>query len=1072
MGEDVKGYIGSVIDMSDRKQAEEALQEAHIPIEAALAAGSIYTWCWNIVKDLVISDRNFAHLFGVDPDKATTGLPLDQFLSAIHPEDRPQVTAGIERAIAKRCCKAQIATGENYEAEYRIRDGDGKQRWVIARGQVEYDVNGNAITFVGALTDISDRKLAEETLRRSEERYRTLFESIDEGFCVIKMLFDENGRPVDYRFLEVNPMFEKQTGLEQAEGKTARQLIPNLEDHWFEIYGTVALTGEPVRFENGSEPMNRWFDLYAFPIGEPEKRQVAVLFKDISERKQAQEALKESEKRFRTLADNISQLAWMADENGWIFWYNQRWFDYTGTTLEQMQGWGWQDVHHPDYVEGVVKKFRHCVEIGETWEDTFPLRGKDGQYRWFLSRALPIRDETGNISCWFGTNTDITERKQTEEALHQRQQRLDIATSAAQLGVFEWDIQADYAVWENPQMYQIFGHTLEEETVSKAEFMESVIHPEDRETFEWALAEGIKGNNLFHLICRIRRRNDGQWRWIELSGQLDVALDGTPLRLVGVVSDISDRKQAEAALKESEDRLRIAIESAQLGTWDWNLTTNQLTWDAGCKAMFGLPPEVQISIETFFEGLHPDDRERVERVIQWSVNPACGGEYDVEYRTIGIQDGTERWIKAKGQVYFDTAGNPRRFIGTVLDITKQKQVEAQREQLLEQEQAAREAAERANRIKDEFLAILSHELRTPLNPILGWTKLLQIRKFDEAKTAEALATIERNANLQIQLIDDLLDIAKILRGKLCLDMTSVNLSSVIEAAIDTVRTTAVAKSISLHSALPNIGQVSGDAARLQQIVWNLLSNAIKFTPNGGRVEIWLKRVDNQGEITLRDTGKGINPDFLPYIFESFRQEDASITRKYGGLGLGLTIVRQLVEAHGGMITADSPGEGLGATFTVRLPLLNDQPQIKQIKKLRQPELDLTGIRVLAVDDEPNACELLTVLLTEYGAQVLTVACASQVIPNLKSFQPDVLISDIGMPDVDGYTLLEQIRALPAEKGGQIPAIALTAYARLEDQQRAFNSGYQQHVSKPLEPEQLVRAVAILAQNPSEPKTIG
>ncbi|WP_446418162.1 PAS domain-containing protein [Coleofasciculus sp.] len=235
-----------------------------------------------------------------------------------------------------------------------------------------------------------------------------------------------------------------------------------------------------------------------------------------------------------------------------------------------------------------------------------------------------------------------------EEALHQRQQRLDIATTAAQLGVFEWDIQTDYAIWENPQTYQIFGHTLEDETLGKAEFMESVIHPEDRETFEWALAEGIKSNNLFHLICRIRRRNDGQWRWIELSGQLDVALDGTPLRLVGVVSDISDRKQAETALKESEDRLRLAIESAQLGTWDWNLTTNQLTWDAGCKAMFGLPPEAKISIETFFEGLHPDDRQRVEQVIQGSVNPANGGDYDVEYRTIGIQDGIERWIKAKG----------------------------------------------------------------------------------------------------------------------------------------------------------------------------------------------------------------------------------------------------------------------------------------------------------------------------------------------------------------------------------------------------------------------------------------
>jgi len=645
-----KGYIGSIIDISDRQQAEAALKEAHIQLEAALAAGSIYTWRWNIADNSVTTDRNFAHLFGVDSQQAATGLPLDQFLNAIEPEDRPQVTAEIEQA---------IATGEDYGAEYRVRDADGKQRWVIARGRVEYDANGNAITFPGALADISDRKQAEESLRRSEERYRTLFESIDEGFCVIKMLFDQQDRPLDYRFLEVNPIFEQQTGLEQAEGKTARQLIPNLEDDWFEIYGKVALTGEPVRFENGSEPMNRWFDVYAFRVGEPEQRNVAILFKDISDRKQTEEALKESEQRFRTLADNISQLAWMADENGWIFWYNQRWFEYTGTTLEQMQGWGWQQVHHPDYVEGVVEKISRCYETGEPWEDTFPLRGKDGQYRWFLSRALPIRDEAGNISCWFGTNTDITDLrqtqialqqtserlnlalksaplilfnqdqelrytwiynpafdfavqdvigkqdadlvspesaahltqlkqqvldtgvglrqevkitkngetiyydltidpirdsqdtivgitcaavdingiKQTEEALREREQRLDLATSAAQLGVFEWNIQADYAVWENTQMYQIFGHTLEEGILSKDEFMERVIHPDDRETFEQALAEGIQGNNLFYFICRIRRRHDSQWRWIEVNGQLDVALDGTPRRLVGVVGD-------------------------------------------------------------------------------------------------------------------------------------------------------------------------------------------------------------------------------------------------------------------------------------------------------------------------------------------------------------------------------------------------------------------------------------------------------------------------------------------------------------------------------------------------------
>jgi CheY-like chemotaxis protein/two-component sensor histidine kinase len=357
-------------------------------------------------------------------------------------------------------------------------------------------------------------------------------------------------------------------------------------------------------------------------------------------------------------------------------------------------------------------------------------------------------------------------------------------------------------------------------------------------------------------------------------------------------------------------------------------------------------------------------------------------------------------------------------------------------------------------------------LRSPLNPILGWTKLLQVRKFDEAQTAQALATIERNAKIQTQLIDDLLDVAKILRGKLSLNLAIVNLSSVIEAALETIKTDAAAKSITLYPVLPNIGQVSADAARLQQIIWNLLSNAIKFTPNNGQVAIYLERVGNQAQITVRDTGKGINSTFLPHIFESFRQEDASITRKYGGLGLGLAIVRQLVEAHGGTITADSPGEGLGATFTVLLPLLDLEPEISQPVEPLPQSLDLTGIRILAVDDDPDARELLAVLLTQYGANVQTVASAVEVIASLASSQANVLISDIGMPGVDGYTLIQQVRALPPNQGGQIPAIALTAYARETDHQRAITSGYQRHLTKPLQPEQLVQAILMLTRHQS------
>jgi PAS domain S-box-containing protein len=721
---------------------------------------------------------------------------------------------------------------------------------------------------------------------------------------------------------------------------------------------------------------------------------------------------------------------------------------------------------------GLFDEYCRVVEHGEPLiKDSLvynDIYGDRRLIRVFDIRATKLSD--GFVASW----RNVTERKrlelelrQTVTDLQQQQNRLQMLIDTAPIGIGIGTADGNVKVM-NDTMLHMHGYTreeFEEQGMNWRDF----IPPEFSEQTKQAMAQ-VEHQGFIPPAEKELLRRDGTRLPIWISGMQWI--EGTDEHVAFAV-DLTERKQAEEALRQSEDRLRMAIESAQLGTWDWNLITNELIWDVGCKAMFGLPPEAKSSIEVFFEGLHPDDRDRLEQVVQQSLHPANGGNYDVEYRTIGIHDKIERWIKAKGQTYFDAAGKPLRFIGTVLDITEQKQAEAAREQLFQQEQAAREAAERANSLKDEFLAVLSHELRSPLNPILGWTKLLQTRKLNDTQRDQALATIERNAKLQTQLIDDLLDVAKILRSKLSLNITSVNLSVAIEAAIETVRTAAVAKSISLHPVLPNIGTVSGDPARLQQIVWNLLSNAVKFTPNGGRVDIRLERVGDWAKITVRDTGKGINPNFLPHIFESFRQEDASITRQYGGLGLGLAIARQLVEAHGGAIAANSPGEGLGATFTIQLPLLNVAPQIEQtIHKLPQQELHLTGIRVLAVDDDPDARELLTVLLTEYGAEVLTVASASEVLVNLESFQPDVLICDIGMPEVDGYTLIQQVRALSSAKGDRIPAlsealpkaIALTAYATEGDRQRALSSGYQQHLTKPLEPERLVQAVLALARS--------
>ena len=836
--------------------------------------------------------------------------------------------------------------------------------------------------------NVSEQIQTAATLRQSEERYRTLFESIDEGFCIIEVLFDENDTPSasgsalrasDYRFLEINPTFEQQAGLQQAVGKTVRQLVPDLEDHWIQIYGQVALTGEPARFENGSLAMNRWFDVYACRIGEPEGRKVAIVFKDISERKRAEELSRRTAElnafrvsltdALRPLADPVEIQATASRVLG----------EYLGANRVV-----YFEVRGADYVVE-----RDYVNGAEALAGNYPVDS-------FGSKLLAAYRTGRAVSA---SNVEADPNLSPDQRA---------AYAAIQIGAY-------------------IGIPL----VKRGELVAGMaVHTSGSRAWtpdEVSLAEEVA---------------ERTWAAVE-------------------------RARVEAALRDSENRFRMAIEAAQLGTWDWNLITDQLILDQGCKAMYGLPPEALCSIEVFFAGLHPDDRERIEQQVQVALNPASSGKYDVEYRTIGIQDGVERWIAARGQVYFDAADNPQRFVGTVLNITEQKRIEAEQEQLLAREQAAREAADRANRIKDEFLAVLSHELRSPLNPILGWARLLQNGKLSEARRAEALKTIERNANLQTQLIEDLLDISRIMQGKLSLTPAPVSLTFVICAAVETVGLAAEAKNIEIALDLdPEIAPISGDAARLQQVVWNLLTNAVKFTPNNGQVTVELRQLDEVAQIRVIDTGKGINPQFLPYIFEYFRQEDGSTTRKFGGLGLGLAIVRQIVEMHGGTVTAESQGENQGATLIIQLPVMQQVTLIasEPIHTQTEAEVLLDGVQILLVDDEPDTREFQAFVLSQSGANVIAVASGLEALQALEQFTPDVLVSDIGMPEMDGYMLMQQIRSRPANQGGIIRAIALTAYAGEIDQQKALQVGFQTHITKPVEPEELVRAIANLKVN--------
>ncbi|MFW9257859.1 response regulator [Nostoc sp. CALU 546] len=435
----------------------------------------------------------------------------------------------------------------------------------------------------------------------------------------------------------------------------------------------------------------------------------------------------------------------------------------------------------------------------------------------------------------------------------------------------------------------------------------------------------------------------------------------------------------------------------------------------------------------------------------------------------------ERWFAKTIDPVLDGDGTLTGAVFILSDITERKRAEAllqeqndRLNQLMISLQQQTEQAEQANRIKDEFLAVLSHELRSPLNPILGWARILQKSHQDAAKTQYALESIERNAKLQAQLIEDLLDVSRILQGKLNLNTVPVGLNSTIKAALETVRLAAEAKSIQIQTMFePNVGPVLGDSGRLQQVVWNLLSNAIKFTSPGGRVEVRLETIKDEvdtyaaeyTQITVSDNGRGISAEFLPYVFDYFRQADGTTTRKFGGLGLGLAIVRHLVELHGGTVHADSPGEGQGAVFKVKLPLIatSTLDQVNTADRDRS-DLNLNGLQTLLVDDDRDSREFIAFVLEQYGAQVTEADSAHDALSNLMQAKFDLLISDIGMPDMDGYTLIRQIRNQSPDQGGEIPAIALTAYAGEIDRQQALAAGFQHHISKPIELEVLIQAI--------------
>ncbi len=660
----------------------------------------------------------------------------------------------------------------------------------------------------------------------------------------------------------------------------------------------------------------------------------------------------------------------------------------------------------------------------------------------------------------------LLERSQIEQARRESEDRFRILAETASDGIITVD-ESSTILFVNPAAGTIFGYTLDEMagrslTMLMPDYLRH-LHESGIKRF----VETGKRHISWHGIELPGLHRSGEEIRLEISFGESYA-QGRHL-FTGIVRDISERKRSEALLRESEERYRTMADTAPVLIWEAGTDKLRNYFNKPWLDFTGRTMEQEAG-NGWTAGVHPDDVQRCVNTYSSVID--ARGSLSIEYRLLRA-DGEYRWIVDQGVPRFVQDGSFVGYIGSCLDISDRKEADEERMRLLESEQEARQNAEEASRLKDEFLATVSHELRTPLTAVVGWAHMLLAGQLDQKRTAHALDAIARNARSQSQLIDDLLDVSRIITGRLSLDVTAVDPAALINAAIESVRPAAEAKGVRLQKIIDTgVGSVAGDEHRLQQIIWNLLSNAIKFTSRAGRVQIRLQRVNSSIEISVRDSGSGISPEFMPYVFDRFRQADMTTTRQHGGLGLGLAIVRHLTELHGGTAYAESAGEGQGSTFTIRLPLAGVYQKDDGLERVHpaarrlNPPLDcperLDNLKVLVVDDEADTRDVLRAILGQCGAEVITADSTATALLLLEQIKPDVLVSDIGMPVEDGYELIRSVRALPPERGGGIPAVALTAYARAEDRLRTLRAGYQMHIPKPVDIAELVAIIANIA----------
>jgi PAS domain S-box-containing protein len=1094
-------YLICVVeDITTRRQAEEKLRinEGRLRLATSAAGFGVFEWDVRLGRTLWENDRMYEIFGHTRSDGAIDKTRLIE--RYLHPDD----VAMFEQALDDG-----MKSGRPFRACFRARRKDGALRWLRLFGNFELDHDGAPTRMIGVLADITERRRAEEAkLKRMALRADVSAALAEQGQPLQSMLqksAEAMVRHLDAAFARIWTLNPKESMLElQASaglythlngrhsrvrvgelkiGLIAQERQPHLtndvlndprisDPEWARENGIVAFAGYPLLVEDRAVGVIAMFARH--PLTEDTTDAIigaAAPIAQAIERKRAEEARRASEEQFRILADTAPVMIWMAETNKLCTFFNQPWLDFTGRAMEEELGAGWTKGIHPEDYERCMEVYATSFDAREPFEMEYRLRRHDGVYRWILDHGVPRFSPGGDFLGYIGSCIDITERKEVEKELRESESRFrQLAESLPQL---VWTCRPDGTCdYVSPQYIAYTGgHEAEELGFGWIRRL----HPDEREGVYTTWIEAASKGKPLDIEYRFRR-HDGLYRWFKTRAVALKDSSGKIIKWFGSSTDIDDQKRAEQSLRESKDRLAGIVSSAMdaIITVDENQSIVLFNESAeqmfGCTAAEALGQPLSRFIPDRFRGAHS---EFVRRFGETGGTSRAMGRLGA---LVALRaDGSEFPIEAS--ISAIEVGGRKLYTVIHRDITERKQAEAEREQLA-REQVAREAAETANLSKDEFLALVSHELRSPLNAILGYTRMLRAWPMDGTAVDKAAGVIERSAKAQVQIIEDLLDSARIVTGKLRIEPGPMDLATAIEAALDTVRPAAAAKGIAL---IADFGrrpaQALGDSIRLQQVMWNILSNAVKFTPEGGRVELRMEGDDDNVRIVVSDTGKGIDPEFLPFVFDRFRQADPSGARRYGGLGLGLSIAKHLVELHGGTIAAASEGAGRGATFTLTLPRRHPAfaappavaPRETPAEGAVTPGVDISleGVRVLAVDDQEEARMILTQALGEYGARVTAVSSGAEALALLSGLAsakwPDALILDIAMPDEDGYAVLKKVRELEAERGvaNRIPAVALTAFGRSEDRLRALQAGFQMHVTKPVEPVELAIVIASL-----------